>query len=127
MNQRWRQETSDRGADASDEGANYFGKRKLYKADVDSTLNFGAREILYYKSDWINEVMLKRRLRWFGHAERRDDTNWLKRIRKLEVNGMNGHGRPRKTWEQVIKEDLRVKGLRNEAAQNRAEWRSAIA
>ena len=29
LNQGWRQETSDRGADASDEGANYFGTRAL--------------------------------------------------------------------------------------------------
>ena len=36
-------------------------------------------------------------------------------------------GRPCKTWEQVIKEDLHVKGLGSKAAQNRAEWRPAIA
>ena len=29
------------------------------------------------------------------------------------------------TWEHVIMEDLCVKGLRREVAQNRAEWRSA--
>ena len=40
----------------------------------------------------------------------------LKRIRKLEVDGRNGCGRLRKTWEQLIKEDLCVKGLRSEAA-----------
>ena len=28
-------------------------------------------------------------------------------------------------WEHVIMEDLCVKGLRREVAQNRAEWRSA--
>ena len=33
--------------------------------------------------------------------------------------------RPCKTWEHVIMEDLRVKGLRREVAQNRAEWISA--
>ena len=32
---------------------------------------------------------------------------------------------PRKTWEHVIMADLRVKGIRQEVAQNRAEWRSA--
>ena len=74
----------------------------------------------------ITEVMQKRRLRWFGHVERRDDTNWLKRNQKLDVDGRNGCGRPSKTWEQVIKEDLCEKGLRSEAAQNRAEWRSVI-
>ena len=42
----------------------------------------------------------------------------------LAVDGHSGHGRPRKTWEHVIMEDLCVKGLRREVAQNRAEWRS---
>ena len=74
----------------------------------------------------ITEEMKKICLRWFGNVERRDDTNRLKRIRKLKVDGRNGSGRPRKTWEPIIKEDLHVKGLGSEAAQNRAECRSAI-
>ena len=64
---------------------------------------------------------------WFGNVERRDDTSWLRRIRRLEVDGRNGRGRSCKTWEQIIKEDPREKGLRSEVAQNSVEWRSAIA
>ena len=72
------------------------------------------------------DVMRQRRLRWYGHVERREDSSWLKKVRNLEVDGESGRGRPRKTWEQVIKEDLRAKELRRELAQNRAEWQSAI-
>ena len=46
--------------------------------------------------------------------------NWLKKVQNLAVDGHSGRGRPRKTWEHVIMEDLRVKGLRQEVAQNRA-------
>ena len=73
----------------------------------------------------IVDVMCQRRLCWFGHIERREDNSWLKKVQNLAVNGHSGHGRPRKTWEHVIMEDLHVKGLRREIAQNHAELRSA--
>ena len=74
----------------------------------------------------ILEVMRQRRLRWFGHVERRDIDSWLQKVRNLEIGGKRRPGRPCKTWEQVVSEDLRVKGIRRELAQNRPEWRSAI-
>ena len=69
----------------------------------------------------IVDVMRQRRLRWFGQIERRDANSWLKKVQNLAVDGHNGRGRPRKTWEHVIMEDLRVKGLRQEVAQNRGD------
>ena len=41
-----------------------------------------------------------------------------RKVRNLEIAGVSGRGRPRKNWEQVISEDLRVKGLQREVAQN---------
>ena len=67
----------------------------------------------------IVEVMRQRRLRWFGHIERRKDNSWLKKVQNLAMDGHSGRGRPRKTWDHVIMEDLRVKRLRREVAQNR--------
>ena len=69
----------------------------------------------------IVDVMRQRCLRWFGHIERRENNSWLKKVQILAVDGHSGRGRPHKTSEHVIMEDLCVKGLR----QNRAEWRSA--
>ena len=60
----------------------------------------------------IVDVMCQRRLRWFGHIKRREDNGWLKKEQNLAVDGHSGCGRPRKTWEHVIMEDLHVKGLR---------------
>ena len=73
----------------------------------------------------IVDVMRQRRLCWFGHIERREDDSWLKVVQILAEDGHSECGRPCKTWEHVIMEDLHVKGLRREVAQNRAEWRSA--
>lgn len=39
--------------------------------------------------------------------------------------GRRARGRPRKTWEEVTKNDLRVKGL-NRETEDRIRWRTAI-
>ena len=77
--------------------------------------------------DSIVDVMRRRRLRWYGHIERREDDSWLKKVQHLEVNGVRGRGRPCKTWEQVIADDLRAKGLTRDLAQDRDKWKAAIA
>ena len=56
--------------------------------------------------------MLRRgRLRWFGHVERKDEEEWLKKCTKMDVGGVRPKGRPRKTWEEVVREDMRELGL----------------
>ena len=74
----------------------------------------------------IRSVMQRGRLRWFGHVERMEDNNWVKRCRVMEVEGNRGRGRPKKTWEQVISADLRNMGVNREIAQDRNVWRKAI-
>ncbi len=70
---------------------------------------------------YISEVMCTGRLRWFGHVERMNMDNWVKRSGEITVVG-----RPRKTWREVLRGDLRSKGLDKEAARDRATWRTAI-
>ena len=45
------------------------------------------------------------RLRWFGHASRRDESYVGKKVTQLEV-GRRKCGRPRKRWSDCTKEDL---------------------
>ena len=75
----------------------------------------------------IQDVLQQRRLRWFGHVERRDEDCWLKRVQVLQAPGKAPPGRPPKCWSQLIAEDLRTKGLQREMAQNRNIWRACIA
>jgi len=44
----------------------------------------------------------------------------------IEVEGRKARSRPRKTWEEVIKSDIRVKGLNRETVKDRIRWRAAI-
>ena len=45
---------------------------------------------------------------------------------KLEVQGKRQTGRPRKSWEEVIRKDLKDWGLRMEMARDRTEWRRRL-
>ena len=74
----------------------------------------------------IGDSIRRRRLRWCGHVERKDECQWVKRVRKLRVDRRRPVGRLKKTWSDNINEDLRALGLRVEDANDRAKWRAAI-
>jgi len=74
----------------------------------------------------IADVMRRNRLRWFGHVERKNEEDWVKRCTGLQVSGMRRKGRPRKTWAKVVEEDMEELGLDREDAQDRAFWKIAI-
>ena len=76
--------------------------------------------------DDVAEVMQRNRLRWFGHVERRDELCWIKRIKTLQVDGNGVKGRSRKRWTEVLKEDMRKKGLCREDAWDRSRWRRML-
>ena len=40
---------------------------------------------------------------WFGNVER--STGWISEVRKLNVVAQKKSGRPRKSWDEVIKND----------------------
>ena len=42
------------------------------------------------------------------------------------MEGVRPSGRPRKTWEDTVMEDMRKLGLFGEDAQDRVKWRKAI-
>ena len=74
----------------------------------------------------IRDVIQARRLRWFGHLERMEGDNCVSKCRDLVVPGTKPRGRPRKTWQEVIRTDMRQKNLRPELPQSRSDWKSAI-
>jgi len=60
------------------------------------------------------------RLRWFEQVEKIEVDNWVKRCISVTVEGRAPRGRSRKTWREVLHNDLRVKGLNREVATSRA-------
>ena len=44
-------------------------------------------------------------MKWFGHAECKDDTDWIKCCTVMEVDGIRQRRHPRKTWWDVVREE----------------------
>lgn len=74
----------------------------------------------------ISKKAQEGRLRWYGHILRREEDHVGKQTMKMEVQGRRRRGRPRKRWSDCVREDLRVKGIDEAAANNRSRWRRLI-
>ena len=51
----------------------------------------------------VADVVRHGRLRWFGHLERKSVDDWVS-------EGTRGRGRSRKTWEQCVRDDMKLLG-----------------
>ena len=69
-------------------------------------------------------LVRERRLRWFGHVMRSNGE--INRVRSRPVLGRKGPGRPKKTWEECVKQDLKVCRLSEAGTQDRLSWRSSV-
>ena len=68
----------------------------------------------------------ERRLQWYGHVLRREETHVARRVLEMEIPGRRGRGRPKRRWMDVVNEDLREKRLTEEDALDRSRWRKAV-
>ena len=67
------------------------------------------------------------RLRWFGHnIKLRDENSILRRAVELEVEGRRTLGRPKKTWNKVVEENMRKLNITEDMAEDRKQWRQLI-
>jgi hypothetical protein len=94
-------------------GVSSFDKSERYLREITNVEN-------------IIEVIRNHRLKWYGHVNRMPDTCWIKQCMNIDVEGKRERGRPAKRWMDVVKEDLKAKGLRPEAAVNRDLWRTVV-
>ncbi|KAL5166585.1 hypothetical protein HKD37_18G051517 [Glycine soja] len=75
----------------------------------------------------IVEKMVKNRLRWFEHVERRPVDSVVRRVDQMERRQtIRGRGRPKKTIREVIKKDLELNDLDRSMVLDRTLWRKLI-
>ena len=74
----------------------------------------------------ITTHVTQKRLSWYGHVMRREDTNVAKQVTTMKVGGKIPRGRPILRWMDRLQSDLSQHQLDPKFAQNgeRQSWRS---
>ncbi|KAF3697472.1 hypothetical protein EXN66_Car013152 [Channa argus] len=65
-------------------------------------------------------------LRWFGHVQRRNCEYICRRMLRLELPGRRSRGRAKRRFMDVVREDMKLVGVREEDAEDRVRWRQMI-
>ena len=67
------------------------------------------------------------RLRWFGHVKRRSVDAPVRRCDAIDLlHYRRRRGRPKMSWNEVIRSDMKFMGLIEDMAQAKNMWRSRI-
>jgi len=67
----------------------------------------------------IEDKRRETRLRWFGHVRRRPMDVPMRRCETIECLEYRSRGRPKKSWSEVIRHDLKTLRLVEDMAQDR--------
>jgi hypothetical protein len=75
----------------------------------------------------IQEKLVQHRLRWFGHIQRSpSEASVRSGILSRPENTRRGRGRPRLTWDEAIKRDLKECNISKELALDKSAWKMTI-
>jgi hypothetical protein len=75
----------------------------------------------------IEEKLVQHRLRWYGHVQRRpSDAPVRIGILSRDENIKRGRGRPRLTWNEAVKRDMKAWNVPIEIVSDRSAWKLAI-
>ena len=74
--------------------------------------------------DHLDIYLRRSRLRWFGHTQR--SVLLANALTNVCVPGPRSKGRPKKTWDKTIEEDLSLLGLKKEEAMDRDLWKALL-
>ena len=66
--------------------------------------------------EMIAMVMRRRRLGWFGHVIKRDETENIRAIVKMKMEGKRPRGRPMLRWKDTVRRHLKAWNTREEWA-----------
>ena len=75
----------------------------------------------------VEEKLVQHRLRWFGHVQRRPiEAPVHCRLLSRDTNVRRGRGRPKLTWGEAIKRDLKGWDILRDLCLDRSAWKAAI-
>ena len=70
----------------------------------------------------IKSVLAQKRLSWYGHVMRREETHITRSTLNMTVMGTRPRGRPNMRWLDRLKSDMRIYGINPEMATDRERW-----
>ena len=70
----------------------------------------------------IAMVMRRRRLEWCGHVKRIDETENIRAVVELRMEGTRPRGRPQLRWKDTVTRDLTASNIRGEWTTDRERW-----
>ena len=70
----------------------------------------------------VKSVLTQKRLSWYGHVMRREETDITRSTLRMTVMGTRPRGRPKMRWLDKLKSDMRIYGINPEMATNRERW-----
>ena len=84
----------------------------------------GNEEILEEaKVEPIATVMRRRRMEWFGHVKRRDETENIRAVAEMKMEGKRPRGRSKLRWNATVRRDLKAGKIKEEFATDRERWK----
>ena len=72
------------------------------------------------------EFLREKRLRWFGHVQRRDKDEATRKTLQMTVYRKRNRGRPKLRWRDLVKEDMARNQMTTEMAEDRKHWHFMI-
>ena len=70
----------------------------------------------------VHKKIQEKRLRWFGHVSRREESHITRRILEMEVEGRRRPGRPSRRWMDGVREDMQERRLSVTDTADRQRW-----
>ena len=74
----------------------------------------------------ITTHLMKKRLRWYGHVSRRDDSHMTRTVMDMLVEGVRPRGIPKLRYMDTIRRDIKKNGLTDVNIRERKNWRLAV-
>jgi hypothetical protein len=72
----------------------------------------------------IVAVLQGSRMRWLGHVER--SNGWIAKVRKHNIRKQKAPGRPKLTWDELVRRDRVSLGMEETNPEDRNEWRGRL-
>ncbi len=75
------------------------------------------------KVEAIATVMRRRKLEWFGHVKIRDETENIRAVAEMKMEGKRPRGIPKLRWKDTVRRYLKAWYIKEEWATERKRWK----